>query len=157
MAEVPSLQPYLHNPEAGQTVDTSPEALGLDTDHNVTDSPPPSQQSKRVKRVVEMTASKLGISSGARSPPRSPPATSPSRLLSLTRKGKGKERQSTDSPSTSSRSPQPSRPTSPVQRTASRPVAAQDDSPFIRPPSPLPSRPLLQSFRGDGSVRRSCL
>lgn len=31
----------------------------------------------------------------------------------------------------------------------------QDDSPFITPraPSPVPSRPLLSSFRGDGSVR----
>lgn len=46
-------------------------------------------------------------------------------------------------------SPSTSRPTSPMK------AATPDDSPFITPPSPSPppSRPLLNSFRGDGSVR----
>ncbi|KAI0320435.1 hypothetical protein OF83DRAFT_582913 [Amylostereum chailletii] len=102
------------------------------------------------RKIMEKTTEKLGRSktfSGKTSP--SPPA-SPRRILPRSRKGK--ERQSlsdaeaTDDGSTAPHSPPP--------LTSSLRHDIGDESPFIRPPSPLqrPVRPNV--LRGEGSVRR---
>nr|GAT43674.1 UDP-glucose:sterol glycosyltransferase [Mycena chlorophos] len=123
-------------------VDTSANALEIEGDS----SDQSGLSRSRVKRLSD-SVSKLGRSiSGKASPTKS--AGSPRRIFSLNR-GKGKGRSDDDPSST----PSASRPTSP--KAPSQPLEAQDDSPFITPPSPTlkPVRPMPQPFRGGGSIR----
>ncbi|KAG6814047.1 hypothetical protein H0H92_003897 [Tricholoma furcatifolium] len=138
--------------------------------------------SAAVEKSVEKTVDKLSRSISAKSTHASP-TTSPQsghrRLFSLSRKGKAKD--NVDDPeeslsSVSNLTPSPSRSASPRRvSTASSGFAPHDgllflaaptpvkpslpsgipndDSPFITPPSPPPTRPALSPFRGNGSIR----
>ncbi|CAA7259988.1 unnamed protein product [Cyclocybe aegerita] len=106
---------------------------------------------KRLSSAVEKTVDRLSRSvSGSSTSPTPSSVPSPRRVFSITRKSRTSQLASdpevspsiSDSTLTATQSPQPSAVNSP-----------NEDSPFIRPPSP-PIRPsLLASFRGDGSMR----
>ncbi|KAH9486672.1 Sterol 3-beta-glucosyltransferase [Psilocybe cubensis] len=105
---------------------------------------PPKESHSRVKRlssVVEKTVDKLSRSVSANSSTYNSPSSSSKRMFSISRKSRTLRQPSSDADSTSSSS-------------ASKPKhIPNEDSPFIRPPSP-PLRPsLTDSFRGDGSMR----
>ncbi|CCM01613.1 uncharacterized protein FIBRA_03674 [Fibroporia radiculosa] len=131
-------------------------------------------KSRFVKRAIEMTADKLTRSKSAgnksqlsQSQP-SLPAQTPSRILSLRNRGKGKEKSNgssspgegdpSDFHSQLLPSPRLNERSSATYRRQMRPASSRskdDDSPFITPRSPSlgPKRPELQTFRGTGSIR----
>ncbi|KAF7306570.1 Sterol 3-beta-glucosyltransferase [Mycena indigotica] len=126
-------------------IDTSPATLEMDSDNSDISR----SRVKRLSASMENAVTKLGRSlSGKASPTKS---ASPRRIFSLSR-SRGKGRAEEDLLSASS-TPSASRPISP--RDIPLPSEPQDDSPFITPPSPTlaPSRPMLSSFRGGGSMR----
>ncbi|KAF9066087.1 hypothetical protein BDP27DRAFT_1331186 [Rhodocollybia butyracea] len=118
---------------AAQNVDIPPGSVVLSQELPNQSSP---RGVKRLSTAVEMLSRSLSGRSLSPSPGNK-------RIFSINRKGKGK------SDSTSS-TPLPSRPTTPMASSPS-PKPSHDDSPFVTPPSPplLPTRP----WHGDGSMR----
>ncbi|GLB36497.1 hypothetical protein LshimejAT787_0307850 [Lyophyllum shimeji] len=136
--------------------------------------------SAAVEKSVEKTVDKLSRSingMSGRTSPTTPPPSGHRRLFSLSRKGKAKDAagDTDDTLSASNMTPSASRSTSPKRESSSTPTVTHreefpffaspkpvkplsppavpnDDSPFIKPPSP-PPRPPLSPFRGDGSMR----
>ncbi|KAF9455009.1 glycosyltransferase family 1 protein [Macrolepiota fuliginosa MF-IS2] len=147
---MPSLQPVLHVP-AAPPIDTSPQSLGIPLSQSLSDDRRDSSRVKRISNAVGGAVDKLSKSVSGKIP--HPPAqqSSPSssghrRLFSLSRKNKPHIPDS-DSAST----PSDKLPSAQLISSEST-VTPHDDSPFVRPPSP-PSRPMLASFRGEGSMR----
>ncbi|KAG6885711.1 hypothetical protein C0993_010883 [Termitomyces sp. T159_Od127] len=137
---------------------------------------------KRLSAVVERSVDKLSrgfTAISGRTSPTTPPPAGRSRLFSLSRKGKTKENsgdaedslsavlnltQSASSstlprPATTSTSgvaPREGLPLLPAPIPVKPSLQSRtfnDESPFITPPSPPPTRPPLSPFRGDGSMR----
>ncbi|THH11780.1 hypothetical protein EW145_g439 [Phellinidium pouzarii] len=173
MSDLPP--PSLQNPIKGTTINTSPEALGLE--HASNESPLSqsrvrinSNSKNAIKRTVEHTAARIGsrvLNSGSRWDSNvsqqgrlssSLTVADPRRFRTL-RKGKGRERESLENMSeenlsSSTRTSLTSRSTSVRQAS----VSVLDDSPFIRPLSPSPTstpprRPSLDAFQTFGSMR----
>ncbi|KAL5518675.1 ATG26 [Sanghuangporus vaninii] len=176
--------PPLQNPTRGTSIDTSARSLGLeqstDEPNSSRTSIPGAPRTKVVMKRVEETAAKLGTtllgtSSKSKRDNNIPqqqqqqnqsdgrlsaslPSAAPHRFLSLSRKGKGKAREtsgeSTDRTPGSPPRSSLSRSTSSVRRETN----GADDSPFIRPRSPSPprtppKRPSLEALKGLGSIR----
>ncbi|KAG6837882.1 hypothetical protein H0H93_013035 [Arthromyces matolae] len=170
MSKFTNLQPLLHVPAGAPAVDTSPEVLGLVSEpqspsKDITSTP---SRVKRISAAVEKSVDKLSrsiTSRSGRTSPTTPPPVGHRRLFSLSRKGKAKE--SAADNDASNLTPSASRSTLPKSdvsltgvlhepvavKPASQTVQSGDDSPFITPPSPTPTRPPLSPFRGDGSMR----
>jgi sterol 3beta-glucosyltransferase len=176
MADRPSIQPSL---QAAAALDTS-EMSQILAIRDASDDQQSGELSPtgRVMRVVEKTVDKLGRSISGKAAQKSAPQChfGHRRVFSLSRKNRQKQTSddipdgrsilqdlcdvyqtsfvSGDADAYSESSLRtPTRSTSP--QSSLSPTAQNDESPFIRPPSPPPppSRPSLQSFRGNGSVR----
>ncbi|KAG6891077.1 hypothetical protein C0995_014166 [Termitomyces sp. Mi166 len=191
MSNLTNLQSLFHISAVAPTIDTSPEALGLQQSSPKQVPSTPSRV-KRLSAAVEKSVDRLSRSITARSGPTSPPTPPPAgrrRLFSLSRKGKPKDNSAdpegapfstnvlpdslslvstltpsvsrstlpkSASASTSGVTPREGFPffTTPVPvKPATKSGTSNDDSPFITPPSPPPTRPPLSPFRGDGSMR----
>jgi hypothetical protein len=99
MAGGPPIDPFLHEPAAAPTIDTSPQTLGLEGNNKEHKSGNESSALDRslsasgsfVKRALDRTAGMLSIP-GTRVSSNAPnPASSPKRVLSVNRKNKGRE------------------------------------------------------------------
>lgn len=95
MTRIPTLQPFLHDPNAAPALNTSPEALGFDDLPVIKDKhgSPSGSRVKRLSSSIERKVDKLGRSLSGKSSPASPgAATGHRRLFSISRMGKGTDR-----------------------------------------------------------------
>ncbi|KAG1773038.1 glycosyltransferase family 1 protein [Suillus occidentalis] len=152
-------------PHARNTAASSPrenEFLSQDPrllDHVEQDEDSSSSPQSRAKRLALRTKDFSKSIGGRAQSPSSPKSSGEHRrMFSLSRKGKAKEPSDQSevavAPSNSQIPKQvPSNGNTDTEALLSD--AVQDDSPFIRPPSPSPlrNRPTLQAFRGTGSMR----
>ncbi|KAF8490722.1 hypothetical protein JB92DRAFT_3090591 [Gautieria morchelliformis] len=159
------------NPIPGTTIDTSLRTLGLPTSSNLEQNDSGDQSATLfrspsgsfVRRTVEKTMEKLSRSGSRQHPPSKSEENKVSarrRLFSLNRRAKDQEHPTGQESSDRGRQP----PTlshsleAPVAKSTPPTSRTSEDSPFIRPPSPVddaspPSRPGLMNFRGSGSLR----
>ncbi|KAG6891396.1 hypothetical protein C0992_007619 [Termitomyces sp. T32_za158] len=183
MSNPTNFKTFFHIPAVAPAVENSSEAPELELEpqsppKEITSTP---GRVKRLSAVVEKSVDKLSrgfIAISGRTSPTTPPPAGRSRLFSLSRKGKTKENSAdveeslpaflnlTQSASSStlpkpantstSIAPREGFPLLPAPIPFKPPIQGKtfnEESPFITPPSPPPTRPPLSPFRGDGSMR----
>ncbi|KIK49556.1 glycosyltransferase family 1 protein [Suillus luteus UH-Slu-Lm8-n1] len=160
MSKLSPWKPHARNtaapsPQENENLSQDPRLL----DHVEQDEDSSSSPQSRAKRLALRTKDFSKSIGGRAQSPSSPKSSGEHRrMFSLSRKGKAKEPSDQSevavAPSTSLIPKQvPSNGN--IDTEALLSDAVQDDSPFIRPPSPSPlcNRPTLQAFRGTGSMR----